>query len=186
METFYGTPMASRKDSTSKRLFQLFDERRLSRELAKRFFEDDILKPEISFDQLFDFNNDAVHAACSRAALRLNDANKTHASMLSAFKEAGLDHRNPLQWRDLLSMFAEAHFGKLRTKPQKRDPVGLSQVLQDYLAVKKENPAAKDAQLRKLLRTVRARQVPRPDPPPNKCKVSARCLVLGEAKTSRS
>jgi hypothetical protein len=151
---FYGTPMASRRDSTSKRLFELFDETRLSRELAKRFFEDDILKPAgTSLDQLFDFNNDAVHAACSRVALPLNDASKAHASMLSAFKEAGLNHRNPLHWRYLLSMFAEAHFGEVKTKTKTRDSVGLIKVLNAYLTIKRENLTLNEPEIRKKLRS---------------------------------
>jgi hypothetical protein len=151
--TLDGTPMASRRDSSSKRLFQLFDETRLSRELAKRFFEDDILRPlSTTFDQMLDFDNDVTHAAFSRVALRLNDGDKKHAPLLTAFGEVGLDHHNPVHWRDLLSMFAETHFGKARTKPKTWDSVGLSQVLQDYLAVKQENPTANNAQLRKLLR----------------------------------
>jgi hypothetical protein len=146
--------MASRRDSSSKRLLQLFDETRLSRELAKRFFEDDILKPAgATFDQLFDFNNDAIHAAFSRTALRLNDADKKDASLLAAFRKAGLDHKNPLHWKHLLSMFAETHFGKVRTKTQKWDSVGLSNVLDDYRTVKSENPTASEPTLRKKLRS---------------------------------
>jgi hypothetical protein len=148
--------MASRRDSSSRRLLQLFEETRLTRELGKRFFEDDILKPAgTTFDQLLDFNNDAIHAAFSRIALRLNDGDKKHAPLLAAFREAGLDHHNPVHWRDLLSMFAETHFGKATTKPKTRDPVGLSRVLNDYLTIKSENPALKEPELRKLLRKLR-------------------------------
>jgi hypothetical protein len=145
---------ASRRDSSSKRLFQLFEETRPLRELAKRFFEDDILKPAgTSYDQLFDFNNDAIHAAFSRVALRLNHGDEKHAPLLTAFREAGLNHRNPLHWRDLLSMFAETHFGKIKTKDKTWDSVGLSQVLNDYLTIKGENPALKEPELRKKLRS---------------------------------
>ena len=145
--------MASRRDFSSKRLLQLFDETRLSRELAKRFFEDDILKPAgTTFDQLFDFNNDAIHAAFSRIALRLNDADKKHASVLAAFRKAGLDHKNPLHWKHLLSMFAETHFGKVKTKTKKWDSVGLSKMLDDYRTIKSENPTASESELREELR----------------------------------
>ena len=153
---FYGTTMASRRDSSSKRLLELFDETRQSRELAKRFFEDDILKPaSTTFDQLFAFNNDAIHAAFSRVALRLNNADKKDASLLAAFRKAGLDHKNPLHWRDLLSMFAETHFGKVKTKPREWDAVGLTGVLNDYLTIKGENPDLKEPELRKKLRSDR-------------------------------
>jgi hypothetical protein len=50
-------------------------------------------------------------------------------------------------------MFAETHFGKVRTKPQKWDSAGLFRLLHDYLALKSENPGAKVSELRKLLCT---------------------------------
>lgn len=145
--------MPSRRDSSSKRLFQLFEQSQLPRELGQRFFEEDFLKPAgTSLDQLFDFNNDLIYLAISRSALHLNEGNEKDTRLLAAFKAAGLDHRNPRHWRELLSMFAEVHFGRTKTKPQKWNPVALSEVFRDYLVVKAENPAAKGAQLREFLR----------------------------------
>jgi hypothetical protein len=147
--------MPSRRDSSAKRLFQLFEESRLPRQVAKQAFDERILNPAgTSFDQFFDFdNNMMVHAACSRIALRLNEGNEKDAPLVAAFREAGLDHRNPLHWRHLLSMFAETHFGKIKTKPQKWDPAALFQLRHDYCTLESENPGAKSSELRKLLRT---------------------------------
>ncbi len=126
--------------------------KRLSRQLATRFFEDDLLKPAgTSFDQLFDFNNDTIHATFSRIALRLREDDKKDASMLAAFKKADLDHQNPLHWRELLSILAESHFGPIRTKPQKWDSSALCEVLKDYSTI-----SALDHLLIVLLSTLRA------------------------------
>lgn len=146
--------MPSRRDSSTKRLFQFFEETRPLRQLAVQFFEDDILKPAgTNVHKLFDLDSDTMRAAISRTALRLNINDKKDAALFTAFEAAGLDHRNPLHWRHLLSMFAEAHFGKAKTKPQKWDSVALLQVLQDYNKVKSENPGANVSELRKLLCT---------------------------------
>src|SRR5580698_7090284 len=130
--------MKSRKNSSFKQLFALLDDKRRPRQLAAQFFEEDLLRPAgKTFDQFFDFENDAIHAASSWIALRLFKDSKEDAAMLTAFKEAGLDHRNPMHWRELVAIFAEVHFGRVKTKPKKWDAEGLWRVWLDYSIVKK-------------------------------------------------
>jgi hypothetical protein len=146
--------MASRRDSSSKRLIQLFEERRLLPGLAERFFEEGFLIPAgTSFDQLIDFKNEIVHAACSRIALRLNTTLQKDAPLLAAFEEAGLNHQNPLHWRALLAMFAEVHFGKKKTNTQIWDVVGLFQVFADYTTIRREDPSATETGIARKLRS---------------------------------
>jgi hypothetical protein len=143
--------MGSGKDTSSRKLSELFRERRTSRELAERFFEDDYFKPEqTSLSRFFDYKNDEIFLCLSRIALQLRDDDDR--SLIKAFEEAGLDPQNPLHWRELFSIFAEVHFGPMRTKPQKWDSVALSEVLDDYRTIKSENPKAKEPALRKALR----------------------------------
>jgi len=152
--TASGAPMPSRRDSSSKSLRQRFDESRRDWQRAKQLFDSEITSPAgTSFDQLFDFDNDVVHAAFSRCFLRLDEANEHDAAMLRAFEAAGLDHRNPLDWRTLLSLFAEVHFGKIRTKPKKWDIAHLFDVFGDYCEVKKSDPKLSDLKICKLLQT---------------------------------
>jgi hypothetical protein len=147
-------PMPSRRDSTSKLLRQLFDEARTIRQHTKQLFDSEVaLRAGTSFDQLFNFDNDVMHAAASRCSLRLDKADENDAAMLSAFETAGLDHRNPLDWRTLLSLFAEAHFGKIRTKPQKWDVAALLDVLTDYREVQRSDPGLSDVKICTLLQT---------------------------------
>jgi hypothetical protein len=83
--------MPSRRDSSAKRLFQLFEASRLPRQVAKQVFDERILTPAgTSFDQFVDFDNNKIHAACSRIALRLNEGDEKDASLVAAFREAGL------------------------------------------------------------------------------------------------
>jgi hypothetical protein len=161
---FRGVLMPSRRDSTSRRLYELFRTSQARR--AEQVFEEMILRPakkffgELSdtsdankrFEELFDFSNDVFHAAYSRAALALDETDKDNAPLLTAFHKARLDHKNPLHWRALLSMFAEAHFGKTKTKTPKWDPLTLTDVLLDYHTVKKEKPNAKASDICKELR----------------------------------
>jgi hypothetical protein len=145
--------MPSRRDSSSKLLRHLFDESRTIKQQSMQLYDSELaLPPGISLDQLFNFDNDAMHAAASRCSLRLDKTDENDAAMLRAFDAAGLDHRNPLDWRTLLSLFAEAHFGKRRTKPTKWDIAARLEVLADYLEVYKSDPKLSDVKICKLLK----------------------------------
>jgi hypothetical protein len=73
--------------------------------------------------------------------------------MLRAFEAAGLDHRNPTDWRMLVSCFAEAHFGKKKTKPLKWDVLALCRVLKDYMEVTRNHPELKDSKVCERLKS---------------------------------
>jgi hypothetical protein len=120
---------------------------------SKQLFDSEVAPAGTSFDRLFEFDNFLVHAATSRCALRLRKDDEDAAAMLRAFEAAGLDHRNPLDWRTLLSLFAEVHFGKIRTKPKKWDISALLDVLEDYRAVQKSDQELSDVKICKLLQT---------------------------------
>jgi hypothetical protein len=145
--------MPSRRDSSSKLLRKLFDESPMIQQQSKQLFDSEVAPAGTSFDRLFEFDNFLVHAATSRCALRLRKDDEDPSAMLRAFEAAGLDHRNPLDWRTLLSLFAEAHFGKIRTKPQKWDVAALLDVLGDDREVQKMDPELSDVKICKLLRT---------------------------------
>ncbi len=149
-----GVPIPSRRDSSSKLLRQRFDESRRTGQQAKQLFDSEFaLQPGTSLDQLFNFDNDVVHAAFSRYSLRLDEADEDDAAMLRAFEAASLDHRNPFDWRTLLSLFAEVHFGKIRTKRKTWDISAFVDLLMDYLDVYKSNPELSDVKICRLLQT---------------------------------
>jgi len=148
----FGAPMGSRKNASSRKLSEIFEETRRPRQLTEQFFEDDLLKPAgTSFDPLFDFKNDSVFLAASRVALRLGEDNKNDAPLIAAFKSAGLSPQNPLHWRALLSMFAEVHFAKTKTKTQRWGPEGLFKLFIDYITIKSENPGATETKIAEKL-----------------------------------
>lgn len=65
--------------------------------LAKRFHE--LLKHEPARQMI------------ASDLLKITDPDGVDKSLKRAFDEAGLDHGNPLHWRQLISLLAEAHFG---------------------------------------------------------------------------
>jgi len=146
--------MASRRDSSSKLLRALFNEARMIKQCSKQLLDSELAAMAgTSFDQLFNFDNDLVHAAASRSSLRLDSADAADAAMLRAFEQAGLDHRDPRDWRTLLSLFAEVHFGKIKTKSVKWDMAALLDLLIDYREVQKKNPQLSGVNICKFLRT---------------------------------
>lgn len=100
-----------------------------------------------------------VHATASQQSLRLDPTDPKDGALVKAFEEAGLDHRNPLHWRSLLESFAEAHFGKNRTKPKTWDAAAYWELYLDCLRVKvrlrlaKKPYALSDVQLVKRLQS---------------------------------
>lgn len=146
--------MSSRRDSSSKLLHKRFAESQVTLQQSKQLFDSVYANPlGTSFDKLFNCDDDGFHAAASRVSLRLDKADKNDAAMLRAFEAARLDHRSPLDWRILLSHFAEVHFGKIRTKPKKWDEIGLLGLFLDYLKAQIRNPQLKHPEIVKLLQT---------------------------------
>ena len=124
--------MPSRRDSSSRLLRELFDHARKNRQAVTELTSELALPAGTTFEQLLNFDDDVVHAEVSRRSLRLDSADEADAAMLRAFKAAGLDHRNPFDWRTLLSRFAEVHFGKRKTKPIKWDIAALLELFWDW------------------------------------------------------
>jgi hypothetical protein len=71
----------------------------------------------IDAETLSRLNDPIVYCALSRAALMLDESDPSDTQILRSFKAAGLDHRNPSNWRKLLECFVEAHFGKKKRSP---------------------------------------------------------------------
>jgi hypothetical protein len=104
-----------------------------------------------SFEKVMNFEDEVAHGASSWVALRLNIADENDTAMLAAFAAAGLNHRNPLHWRVLLSAFSEVHFGKKRTKPIKWDPSAYWSVFIDCVNVVKEGKARNRSEIPAVL-----------------------------------
>jgi hypothetical protein len=138
--------MPSRQDPTSKRLLRLFQEDKLVRSLTRP------IKVGIGAETLSELDDPIVHGTLSSTALTLDEADPSNAPLLRAFRAAGLDHRNPLNWRTLLGCFAKAHFGAKKTKPIKWDSAKFSALLKDYSDVKQTRPELSDLQVCNLLK----------------------------------
>jgi hypothetical protein len=143
--------MPSRQDATAKRLLKLLED---ARPINSQQVTDAVLGPlsEV-FNTLMlpNLDDPLVHATLTRSALMLDKSHQQDALILRAFEAAGLDPRNPLNWRQLLGYFAEAHFGKKTTKPVKWDQYELMVVLKDYLEVKRNHQKLKDSEICNLL-----------------------------------
>jgi hypothetical protein len=138
--------MSSRQDPTSKRFSRLLSEQKLIRSLLVG-----PLYAGIDAETLSRLDDPIVYCGVSLTALTLDEANPRDIQILRAFKVAGLDHRNPLHWRELLEVFAEAHFGKKKTKPVKWDSRKFYSLSKDYLNVKRDHPEILDFEVCKLL-----------------------------------
>src|SRR5262245_32232350 len=141
--------MPSRKDPTSQRLFDLFEQTRLVN--RRKVFEALLSEPGKNYDQVFDFKDDDVFLVVARNTFGLDDRERDRP-ILRAFDAAGLDYRNPMDWRTLLACFAEAHFGAKKTKPVKWNPLYLIQVFNDYSEIKNRKPSLSDQDICKLLK----------------------------------
>jgi len=139
--------MTANKDTTSKKLLALMDDNRTTARLLPQIIEKTILQhAETTFEKILDPDNDSIFLSMSRIAFKLDAKIETDRPVLRAFEKAGLDCRNPLHWKQLMEMFAEAHFGPSKTKP-KRSVSELWIIYQDYLSAKRENPKANESQI---------------------------------------
>jgi hypothetical protein len=76
--------MPSRKDSTSRRLFKLFEQATMRH--AEQLLSDMIART--GGNLAFNFADDTVHAALSREALRLEESSERDQPVFAAFKAA--------------------------------------------------------------------------------------------------
>jgi hypothetical protein len=141
-------PMPSRRDPTAKRLFDQFKQTRLVN--GRKIFDSLLSQPGKSYDQIFNLEDDRIYLYIARKALHLSGT-KDDQMLIKAFDAAGLDHRDPTDWRTLLSCFVEAHFGSKETKPVKWDALYLNEVFKDYSEVKTNHPKLKDFDICKFL-----------------------------------
>jgi hypothetical protein len=76
----------------------------------------------------------------------LNPDNELDKPLLAAFAAAGLDHRNPLDWKRLIREFAIAHFllGRRSGAPPKWDGGRYCRLLAQVHDLKLKNPRLKD------------------------------------------
>jgi hypothetical protein len=74
-----------------------------------------------------------------RAAMWLGEHD--HA-LRKAFEAGGLDPANPLDWRELIGIFAQAHFGETRKggRPEEWTPRKLAVLMMDFAAVRAKHP----------------------------------------------
>jgi len=140
--------MPSRKDPTSKRLFDQFRQTRLVN--GRKVFESLLSQPGKTYDQIFNLEDDRIYLYMARKALHLTNS-KDDQKFVKAFDAAGLDHRDPMDWRTLLSCFVEAHFGTKETKPVKWNALYLNEVFRDYSEVRTNNPKFKDTEICRFL-----------------------------------
>jgi hypothetical protein len=82
------------------------------------------------------------------------------AALKKAFAVAKLDPADPFNWRDLLHMFAEHHFGRSAKgrPPRKWYSKTWCQLLADYSCIEQQNPKASDTQIcQKIIKSFGAR-----------------------------
>jgi hypothetical protein len=145
--------MSSRQDPTSKRLLNLLEQAKIMN--TKQVTDAIPLHQEMN-ELLSILEGKPLMGVLWRGILSLNEKDKRDIEMLQAFETAGLDHRNPFHWRKLLECFAEAHFGKKKTKPIQWDAYQLCVLLKDYFDVTRNRPGLSDLEACKLLKRDRS------------------------------
>jgi hypothetical protein len=138
--------MPSRKDATSKRFLALVRQKKENSSLLKP------LNMGLDAETLSRLDDPIVHSALSHTALTFDEAIPGSTAILRAFKATGLDPRNPFDWRKLLECFAEAHFGKKKTKRITWNSWKFSALLKDYLNVKQGRHELSDYEVCELLK----------------------------------
>jgi hypothetical protein len=145
--------MPSRQDATSKRFLGLVREYKRNRAFLKP------LNVGLDAETLSRLTDPIVHSALSHTALTFDEAIPGSTAILRAFKATGLDPRNPFDWRKLLECFAEAHFGKKKTKQIKWNSWRYSALLKDALNVKQGRHKLSDFEVCKLLKKDKIQKV---------------------------
>jgi len=62
--------------------------------------------------------NEIAREMSVERAFALDPQISEDASILAAFSAAGLNPKNPIDWRTLMKLFCEVHFGPAKTKPK--------------------------------------------------------------------
>ena len=139
----------SRAERIVQRLDQLIKDSGSQAKQARELF-DELLKTK--FDQLLDFDNKFTHAAAAWEALRLDPSKSKDALILKAFDAFGLDAKSPVDWKQIVYAFSDAHFGE--PGPGRKaiwDDFEHFRLALDFCAVKSSHPEFKEKQIRKHL-----------------------------------
>jgi hypothetical protein len=146
------TRIKSRADRILQRLDQLIKESRSQAKQARELFDELFKSANIKFDQLFNFDNEAIHAVVAREALRLDPSKPKDAVILKAFDAFGLDAKSPVDWKQILYAFSDAHFGDPGSGRKKIwDDFEYFRLAIAFCAVIARNPELKDKEVRKRL-----------------------------------
>ena len=163
------SPMAKKPDNPKRILRKLFEEnKRHSNQInedAKRLFElagraiDEFTKdPETNKSPTIGLHQpikDMMRALLiAQSIMTLNSDNELDKPLLKAFSAAGLDHRNPLDWKLLLREFANAFFapGRGVGAPRKWTGARYCRLLAHIHQLKLEKPSLKDRPACAILR----------------------------------
>jgi hypothetical protein len=142
----------SRADRIVQRLDQLIKDSGSRAKQARELFDELFKTGGIKFDQLLNFDNKVIHAAAAWEALRLDPSKSKDAVILKAFDAFGLDAKSPVDWKQIVYAFSDAHFGE--PGPGRKmtwDDFEYFRLALDFCAVKARNPELKDKQLRERL-----------------------------------
>jgi hypothetical protein len=135
-------------DTTRQRLAKLAAE---SRNPGPDYFKGlraDAQEPEREID----YSNELHWAALASAALTLDEKWPDYRYLDKAFKEFGLDPINPMNWRKLISYFAEVHFkSKSAGAPRKWTPARRWLLMTRVDAIKKHDPTMKVGLMAKVI-----------------------------------
>ena len=97
-----------------------------------------------SFDSLFAADSPLLLAAAHSLGA-LDPSDSKDAAIVQAFEIAGLDHKNPFHWHDVMSVLCVHHFGKRKTKPTTWNAEAILKCYADCEEVKAKHPALKTA-----------------------------------------
>ena len=113
----------------------------------------DRLRPFIATEFVPDWSDLRQRSIGANVALTLGDSDGD-AAVRKAFATADLDPVNPLNWRTLLEMFAEIHFGRRLPGPGRRrkwNSENLCRLIEDHAYMKAKHPKKNDTYLCKQI-----------------------------------
>jgi hypothetical protein len=149
--------MLSNRDATARKLSDLFKESKRTQEISAGVFETNVLRPAgLTFDQFQGLLGDFAFELIAKSVFQLDPKRQEDVPLLAAFAAAGLDQRNPEHWRELVSLFAKAHFEETpRGAPEKWGPLEYAWLLRDIVSVLQLKPKSKHfaTSISKILRT---------------------------------
>jgi hypothetical protein len=95
----------SKKDASGLRLLRAIEQLKFRQELFGR------TSPELAELYLKLVEDDLIRGIVMGAIMNLDEKNEYEKDIAFAFKLTGLNPRNPMHWRELLSVLCKVHFG---------------------------------------------------------------------------